>query len=88
MVYVTQARQNERIHQTDFPALVDPTVLRVARQIYHTYCEVNPNLVQRTTGVIVNQLTHRGLLTFCSKPVLLPQECFITLNQIEAGMLI
>lgn len=87
MVYVAQARQNERTSQIDFPPLVDSTVLKVARQIYHTYCEVNPNLVQRTTGVIVNQLTHRGMLTFSSKPVLLPHECFITLSQIESGML-
>lgn len=87
-MYVAQAGQNDRTSQIDFPTLLDPKVLRAARQIYHNHCEVNPNLVQRTTGVIVNQLTLRGMLTFSSKPVLLPHECFITLNQIESGMLI
>ena len=78
-----QLTQTSRI---DFPALIDPTLIRAARQIYRVYCEVNPHLAERTTGVIINQLTYRGMLTFSSKPVLLPQECLITIAQLDSGI--
>jgi len=87
VVYAVQQRPKNH-HQIDILALIDPTLLKIARQIYYTYCEVNPNLVQRTTGVAINQLTYRGMLMFSSKPILLPQECFVTLSQIESGILI
>lgn len=88
MVYAIQQSPKNHPNQIDILALIDPTLLRTARQIYYTYCEVNPNLVQRTTGVAINQLTYRGMLMFSSKPILLPQECFVTLSQIELGILI
>ncbi|WP_250124015.1 hypothetical protein [Chroococcidiopsis sp. CCMEE 29] len=64
--------------------LIDPTLLRAARQIYRAYCETHPNMVKRPTGVAVHQLTYRGNIIFSSKPVLLPQEYFVPLNQIES----
>jgi len=49
-------------------------LLKAAQKIYRTYCEVNPNMVKRPTGVVINQLTYRGQLLFSSKPILLPQN--------------
>ncbi|MBW4637661.1 MAG: hypothetical protein KME05_05385 [Gloeocapsa sp. UFS-A4-WI-NPMV-4B04] len=64
--------------------MTDPTLLKAARQIYRTYCEVHTKIIKRPTGVAINQLTYRGKLLFSSKPILLPQECFIPLSQIES----
>lgn len=66
-------------------AAIDPTLLRAAGQIYRTYYEVNPNLVQRATGVVINQSTYRGMLLFSNQPILLPQEYFVPLTQLESG---
>jgi len=49
----------------ELPKVVDPTKSRSKNR---TYCEVNPNMVKRPTGVVINQLTYRGQLLFSSKP--------------------
>ncbi len=49
---------------TDFTALLDPSLIRSARQIYTTYYEVHPGLIQRPIGVAINRFTHRGKLIF------------------------
>ncbi len=64
--------------------MTDPTLLRAARQIYRTYCEVHTKTSKRPTGVAINQLTYRGKLLFSSKPVLLPEESFIPVSQLES----
>jgi hypothetical protein len=60
--------------------------LQTARQIYRTYYEVHPEEIQRPIGVAIDRSTHRGKLIFTGKPVLLPRECFVPLNQIESGL--
>lgn len=64
--------------------MTDPTLLKAAQEIYRTYCEVHTKMIKRPTGVAINQLTYRGKLLFSSKPILLPEERFISLNQIES----
>jgi hypothetical protein len=76
-------RSPGRIDPLDLSALLDPSLLQSARQIYRTYYEVHPDQVQRPIGVAIDRFTHRGQLIFTRKPVLLPQECFIPLSQIE-----
>ncbi|MGF1569654.1 MAG: hypothetical protein ACFCVD_16560 [Nodosilinea sp.] len=68
------------------PALLNPALLKSARQIYRTYYEVHPEEVQRPIGIAISTKTHRGKLIFGDKPVLLPNECFVPLNQIEPGL--
>lgn len=65
------------------PAL-DPTLLQVAQHIYRTFFEVHPNYPQKPLGVVINQISLRGQLIFKGKPILLIQECFIPLSQIES----
>ncbi|MGQ4646910.1 hypothetical protein [Lyngbya aestuarii] len=84
MVYTSRQRQDQYQERIDLPMLLDPSLLRAARQIYRTYCEVHPNLVQRPYGVAIDRYTHRGKLIFRSKVVLLPQECFVPFSQLEA----
>jgi len=69
-----------------FSALLDPGLLQSARNIYRTFYEVHPEEVRRPIGLAIDRYTHRGKLIFGTKPVLLPQECFVPLNQIEADL--
>lgn len=66
------------------PSLIDPNLIRSAGQIYHTYCEVHPEITGNASGVAINRVNHRGKVIFTQTPVLLPQECFVPLNQIES----
>jgi hypothetical protein len=70
----------------EFPVWLDPAILRAARQIYRTYYEVHPELIQRPLGVAIDRYTCRGKLIFSGKPILLPQECFVPFNQIESEL--
>ena len=62
----------------------DPTLIKAARNIYRNYCNLNIPTDNRPMGVVINRDNHRGQLSFNSKPILLPRECFISLQQIEA----
>lgn len=64
-------------------AVFDPALLKAARHIYRAYYEVHPDYTQRPMGVAISRRTRRGKLIFGDRPVLLPSECFIPLNQIE-----
>lgn len=79
-------RVNSRPEHVDFSALLDPSLLQAARYIYRTYYEVHPDQVQRPLGVALDRYTHRGKLIFAGKPILLPQECFVPVNQIETDL--
>ena len=76
--------QDSYTEQMDLPILLDPSVLRAARQIYRTYYEVHPDFIQRPSGVAIDRYTYRGKLIFRKKPILLPQECFVPFSQLEA----
>lgn len=92
MAYATQTQMNRsaapanHMDDPDFTTLLDPALVRSARQIYVTYYEAHPNLVQRPIGVAINRFTHRGKLIFNVKPILLPQECFVPFSQIESDI--
>ncbi|MGB3201894.1 MAG: hypothetical protein WBA99_13400 [Nodosilinea sp.] len=68
------------------PMALNPALLKSARQIYRTYYEVHPEDVQRPIGIAISTKTHRGKLIFGDKPVLLPNECFVPISQIEPGL--
>lgn len=61
----------------------DPTLIKAARNIYRNYCNLNIPAENRPMGVVINRDNHRGQLSFSPKPILLPRECFISLQQIE-----
>lgn len=64
--------------------LIDSALLKAARKIYRAYCEAHPSAAKRPTGVAVNQLNYQGKVLFSTHPVLLPQECFVPLSQLES----
>ncbi len=84
MVYASQQRLENRTERIDIPVLLDPSIVRAARQIYRTYSEVHPDRIQRPLGVALDRYTYRGKLIFAGKPILLPQECFVPFSQIES----
>ncbi len=83
-MYTSQQWQENYSERMDFSMLLDPALLRAARQIYRTYYEVHPDLTQRPFGVAIDRYTHRGKLIFRNKVILLPQECFVPFSQLEA----
>ncbi|MEO1340499.1 MAG: hypothetical protein AAFV28_04980 [Cyanobacteria bacterium J06635_13] len=62
----------------------DPGLIKAARNIYRSYCNLNVPTEHQPRGIVINRDSHRGQLAFNPKPVLLPRECFIPLQQIEA----
>lgn len=63
---------------------LEPALIKAARQIYRTYYEVHPNYRELPIGVAINRVNYRGKLIFKNKAVLLPEECFVPLKQIES----
>lgn len=66
-------------------AAKDPSLLRAARLLYQTYLSVHESRAKEPVGVIVHRFSHRGKLLFRAEPVLLPEECFISFQQIQNG---
>ena len=85
-MYASRQRQRDFTEPANQTALVDPTIIKAAGQIYYTYCEVHPEIVGQASGVAISRVTYRGKVIFTQHPVLLPQECFIPLQQIESYM--
>lgn len=75
--------QNTATNQSSM-VFFDPSLIKAARNIYRSYCNLNIPTEHKPRGVIINRDSHRGQLAFNPKPVLLPRECFIPLKQIEA----
>jgi hypothetical protein len=71
--------------QPDDYGLFDPALLRAATDIYNFYCQINPDRERRRQpiGVAMNKLNYRGKLIFSSYPILLPEECFISVDYLQ-----
>lgn len=70
----------------EFTGLLDPNLIQAARQIYRAYYEVHPDQVHRPIGVAIDRVSYRGHLLFGRKPILLPQECFVPVTQLESEL--
>jgi hypothetical protein len=71
-------------YHPELPPALDPALLEIAQRVYRTFFEVHPDYPQKPLGVVINQISLRGQLVFKGKPVLLIQECFIPIKQIES----
>lgn len=61
---------------------LSPTLLRAAQSIYNNYCQTH-SLKQLPLGIAIDRDTYRGHLIFVNKPILLPQECFVPLAELD-----
>lgn len=66
--------------------LFDASLLRAARVIYQAYCETQPDIIHRPTGVALHRETYRGKPVFTKRPILLPGEMFVPIAQIESEL--
>lgn len=64
--------------------LLDPYLLRAARNLYLAYMQVHSDEMKRPLGVAISPERYRGQLIFARKAILLPGECFIPFEQIES----
>ena len=82
--------QNRAVNQTsaapNSTMFFDPTLIKAARKIYRTYCNLNSQINRKPLGVAIDRESYKGQLVFREKPILLPGECFIHINQIEAEL--
>jgi hypothetical protein len=85
----TQALKAKPMPQQNSPGVLDPALLRTAKEIYTIYCNVHPDRARRKhpIGVAIHKPSHRGKLIFSSYPILLPDECFIPIQQIETDLI-
>ncbi len=65
---------------------LDPSLLRVARNVYLAYLQVHSDNMTRPAGVAISPRNYRGQLIFSRKPILLPGEFFIPFEQIESEL--
>lgn len=65
------------------PIALSPVIVRAARSIYQAYVDTH-GYQQRPLGVALDRYTYRGQLIFSRQPVLLPHECFVPIQDIEA----
>lgn len=72
--------------QVPLPSLIDPAIVRAARQIYRQFYEAHPEMTQRPVGVALNRYNYRGKLIFGKRPILLPEECFVPIEQIQSEL--
>lgn len=82
----SSSQSPSQLPESALPMALNPALLKSARQIYRTYYEVHPEDVQRPIGIAISTKTHRGKLIFGDRPVLLPNECFVPISQIEPGL--
>ena len=63
---------------------LDPKLIQAAKIIYRTYYDSRSHIERKPLGVALNKETFKGQLIFGERPILLPGECFININQMEA----
>lgn len=59
-------------------------ILASARAVYHTYRKTHLEF-EAPLGVAIDRNTFRGQLIFSTQPILLPHECFVSLEQLETS---
>lgn len=64
--------------------LMDSSVIQAAKKIYLAYANIHAATMTRPLGVAINPVSYWGKLIFQRKPILLPGEYFIPLEQIES----
>ncbi len=88
LVSYASIRKNRTVNQTtavpNSAVFFDPELIKAARKIYRTYCNLNSQNNRKPIGVAIDRESYKGQLVFREKPILLPRECFIDINQIEA----
>lgn len=86
MVYASQPQPKSSWVSQSPQSGLEPDLLQAARRIYLAYLQVHARQMRRPSGVIIHPITYRGLLTFSARPILLPGERFIPLDNIDSEL--
>jgi hypothetical protein len=62
---------------------LDLGLLNAAREVYQRYLLAHESRAKEPIGIVVHRHTHQSKLLFRSAPVLLPEECFVSLQQVR-----
>jgi hypothetical protein len=62
---------------------LDLGLLSAARELYQRYMLVHDSRAKEPIGVVVNRHSHRSKLLFRGGPVLLPEECFVSVQEVR-----
>ncbi|MBD2149282.1 hypothetical protein H6F44_03960 [Pseudanabaena sp. FACHB-1277] len=85
MTYAAQRLESlERPTEAIAKKLIDPTILRAAKQIYRYYADSYAAQLPRPMGVVINRQDMSGKLIY-SQLLLLPQESFVPIDIIEVS---
>ncbi len=81
MTYVHNPPDQNRISEpVQLPS--PEMMLASARETYQAYCQIHID-AQPPIGVAMDRNTGRGQLIFSEQPILLPHECFISVDQMQ-----
>jgi hypothetical protein len=61
----------------------DPTLMRTAKQLYDVYCAHHQFDRIEPTGIAIHRHNYHCKLLFSDPPVLLPQEYFIPIEEVQ-----
>ncbi len=86
MAYLSQRELRYITEPEEEEVLIDPIILQAAQRIYYTYCKLHVQLKRTPIGVAIDPKTNKGQLLFTKRPILLPGEFFVPLNQLEANI--
>lgn len=83
MIYVSDKPDQSSSGSFDLePIMLSAVIVKAARAAYEAYVEIHGK--KRTPmGVAVDRYTYRGQLIFSEQPILLPHECFVTMEDIS-----
>lgn len=73
-----------RYYKFEGRVMIDPSIIRAARQIFRQYVDCYANQLPRPLGIAINRKNMSGKLIH-THLVLLPQETFVPLEIIEAA---
>jgi hypothetical protein len=65
------------------PPSRDLSALNAARELYQTYLRIHESRAKEPLGVVLHRTSYRGKLMFREAPVLLPEEHFISFQQLQ-----
>lgn len=71
-------------YQSQSTTRLDSAMLKQAAKIYQTYRQIRRQLPKPPIGVAIHRKTLRGQLVFTERPILLPGESWILIDQLDS----
>ena len=86
VTYVYESNEASVYEAQTLPDPMTPQLVGAAQDVYFAYYRAHGEKAMPPLGVVVDRKSLRGHLIFTGHPILLPQESFITTEQIGYGV--